>query len=383
MLELSLLKHLRTIVLLLVSAAFSISANAQCCAGGSGSPIAGGFAQGVLLEKQMELNTNFQFIRTSKFYSKDEKQSAKTFDSFQSLYESFQLGYGITKNFSMSIGTGYYFNKKEVGLNDNPATTFESKGINDLILFPRYALINWTEEKTRTELTAGLGVKIPLGSYNDSTGNVEPFSGQTYYITKPQAVQLSSGAYDVIFYTFFFRGYTKPKFSVFANAVYALRGYNPNGEKLGDFASIGVFASKTFFKNFGLTLQARFEWVGKMKINEYILLHGKPSTYYPEATGYKKLFITPQLSYSKGKFIVYVATEIPVYQYLNTSEYYTQAGSQYALTAGLSFRFFTIRSSEMKFKEPGGTYYCPMHPKETSNTPGKCSECGMDLEIVK
>ena len=24
-------------------------------------------------------------------------------------------------------------------------------------------------------------------------------------------------------------------------------------------------------------------------------------------------------------------------------------------------------------------YVCPMHPQETSNKPGKCSKCGMDM----
>ena len=27
----------------------------------------------------------------------------------------------------------------------------------------------------------------------------------------------------------------------------------------------------------------------------------------------------------------------------------------------------------------GATYSCPMHPKVTSDKPGKCSECGMDM----
>ena len=372
---------LKTIALLCFTVAFSNQAVAQCCAGGSGSPLAGGASQGVLPERQVELNTNFQFIRTNKFYSKDSRQATKTFDSFQSAYESFRFGYGVTKNFTMSVETGYYFNKKEAGLNKDTATTYESRGIGDLILFPRYDIINWTEEKTRTELTLGLGIKIPLGSYNDSTGNIEPFSGQTFYVTKPQAVQLSSGAYDIIFYTFFFRGYTKPGFRIFANALYVRKGYNPNGEKSGDFASFGLFAGKTFFRNFGITLQARFEWSGKMKINEYILLFGKPSTYYPDATGYKKIFITPQLSYTKGKFIVYAASDFPVYQYLNSSEYYTQVGSEHSLTAGLSFRFFATRPD----KKLKGTakYYCPMHPEEISDHPNKCSRCGTDLEQAK
>ena len=153
--------------------------NAQCCAGGSGSPIAGGASQGVLLERQVELNTNFQFINTDKFYTKDSPDTAKYFDRFHSTYQYFRLAYGVTKHFTMSIETGNYFIKEESGLHNNPATTYSSKGIGDLILFPRYDLINLTEEKRRTEVTVGLGYKIPLGSYNDSTGNVEPFSGMT------------------------------------------------------------------------------------------------------------------------------------------------------------------------------------------------------------
>src|SRR5712672_1736722 len=80
----------------------------QCCAGGSGSPIAGGASQGVLLERQVELNTNFQFISTNKFYSKDSPapDSVRTFDSFSSTYEYFKLGYGVTKNLTMSIESG-------------------------------------------------------------------------------------------------------------------------------------------------------------------------------------------------------------------------------------------------------------------------------------
>ena len=26
-------------------------------------------------------------------------------------------------------------------------------------------------------------------------------------------------------------------------------------------------------------------------------------------------------------------------------------------------------------------YVCPMHPEETSDKPGKCPKCGMDLEV--
>ncbi|HKR06976.1 MAG TPA: heavy metal-binding domain-containing protein [Bacteroidia bacterium] len=368
------------IILVSVFILKSVFTHAQCCAGGSGSPIAGGASQGVLQERQVDINTNFQFISTNKFYKKDvlAPDSVRTFDSFSSTYEYFRLAYGLTKNFTFSLESGYYFNKKEIGLNKDPATTYTAKGVGDLILFPRYDIINWTEEKHRTEVTVGLGFKIPLGSYNDSTGNIEPFSGTTYYVSKPTSVQLSSGAQDIIFYTFLFRGYTEHNFRVFANAMYIKKGYNPNGEKLGDFASFALFAGKSFFNHLGVTLQARYEWVDRMKINESILLFGKPSNYFPEATGYKKVFITPQLSFTKGKFTVYGAYDIPVYQYINSSDFYTQVGSQHQTTVGISFRFFAVKSV-VKDATGNNDYYCPMHPEVTSSKPGQCPKCGMDL----
>ncbi len=114
-----------------------------------------------------------------------------------------------------------------------------------------------------------------------------------------------------------------------------------------------MFAGKTFFNHLGITLQARYEWVERMKINESVLLFGKPSNYYPDATGYKKVFITPQLSFTKGKFTVYVAYDFPVYQYLNTADFYTQVGSNKQTTVGVSYRFFIKNAKVMEM--PIGT----------------------------
>ncbi len=348
---------------------------AQCCSGGSGSPIAGGTSQGVLMERQFEINTNFQMIKTNQFFNEDKKDSIKYFDSFNSTYQYFRLAYGVSKNFTMSVESGYYFKKQEVGLDENPASTYESHGIGDLILFPRYDVINRTTLTSRTELTIGLGYKIPLGSYDDSTGNIEPFSGSTYYITKPQSVQLTSGAQDLIFYTFLYRGYPLKNFRVFANGMYIKKGWNPVGEKLGDYKSIAVFVGKTFFENLGVTLQMRGEWVDKMKLNEDILLYAYPN-YDPEATGYTKVFFSPQVSFTKGKFTLYALADVPVYQKVVK----TQIGTQYQSTVGLSYRFFVVKS---KVEISGGRYFCPMHPDITSEVPDKCPQCGMNLEPGK
>ena len=371
------IKFRKSFLLLIFISSISMELSAQCCAGGGGSCIAGGASQGVLQYRQLELNTNFQFINTDKFYRQDSPNDKGSFDSFSSQYEYFRLAYGVSKNLTFSLESGYYLQKKEVGLNENPSTTYTSKGIGDLVIFPRYDILNVRNERTANEITLGLGYKIPLGSYNDSTGNVEPFSGKTYYVTKPQAVQLSSGAQDLILYTFLYREYIRSRFKVFANAMYIMKGYNPNGEKLGDFVSVGLFGSRSFFNFLGLTLQVRYEKVQQMKINENILLYGKPSTYYPEATGYKKIFLTPQVSFSKGKFTVYASTDLPLYQYINSADHYTQAGSKYTTTVGISFRFYTQKAG--KALTGTGKYYCPMHPGEISDKPSTCPICHMDM----
>ena len=367
-------KRVFSVLILLLSFSF-MQSHGQCCAGGGGSCIAGGVSQGVLQFRQLELNTNFQFISTDRFYKKDSRKKEGSFDSYSSEYEYFRVAYGVSRNLTFSLESGYYLQKKEVGLNGNAATSYSSKGIGDLVIFPRYDIVNSVKPKTSTEVTVGLGYKIPLGSYNDSAGNVEPFSGNTYYVSKPQSVQLSSGAQDLILYTFLYREYIRSKFKIFANAMYIRKGYNPNGEKLGDFLSVGLFTGRSLFPFLGLTLQLRYEKMDQMKINENILMYGRPSTYFPEATGYKKIFFTPQLSFTKGKFTVYASTDLPLYQYVNSSDYYTQVGSKNTTTVGVSFRFFTRRAE----KELAGKYYCPMHPEETGDSTSTCPKCHMDM----
>lgn len=355
---------------------------AQCCAGGSGSPMAGDAAQGVLEHHQMEVNLNYQFIHTDKFYKLDEQVSERTFDGFDSRYQYFKLAYGLTKELTLSLENGYYLLKREVGYNEDPRTTYTSKGVGDLIIFPKYNVYRKETRKSVNEITIGLGYKVPLGSYNDSVGNIEPFSGQTFYVTKPTAVQLSSGAQDLIFHAFLHHGFQRSGLKLFANGTYILKGWNPNAEKLGDFTSVALYASRTFLEHIGVTLQARYEHMARMQVNESVLLFGRPSNYFPEATGYSKLFLTPQVSYTKGKFTLYATTDLPLYQSMNTSEHYTQVGSGNTSTVGLSFRFFT-KHPGLKQIKVHGTYVCPMHPEEVSDGPAQCGKCGMDLERVE
>lgn len=330
----------KVLLSILACLAISGSLRAQCCGGGSGSPVAGGSSQGVLNENQMEINTNLQYIHTTKFFTGD-KPDTNFLDSYSSSYLYTRLAYGLTKKFTISLETGYWLDKTEVG--KNKAVTYNSSGIGDIIIFPRYNLLNLEKNHKRTEITVGMGFKIPLGSYNDSSEMIEPFSGDKYYITKPLSVQTSSGSHDIIFYAFLSQTYSFYNFRVFANALYVKKGYNPIGEKMGDYASVGLFAGKTFFKNLAVTMQMKAEWIAKMKLNETIREYDYPN-YDPEATGSKKLFVVPQLSYSYKGFVVYALSEIPLYQHVTK----TQIASQFQTTIGLSYRFMCKKACEVE-----------------------------------
>ncbi|NUM31561.1 MAG: hypothetical protein HUU47_04465 [Bacteroidetes bacterium] len=331
-----------TIVFTFTSILFIKTANSQCCAGGSGSPLAGGASQGVLQENQFEVNVNYQHISTKKFLT-GTKPAKDFLDHFESDYIFNRIGYGLSDKFTISFDFGYFLNKKQVGLYDSVNKTNEiikSNGIGDLIIFPRYDIYNKKKKNLRTEATIGLGIKIPLGKYNDSFSKTEPFSGEKYYVTMPLAVQPSSGSHDILLYGFFMKEFKK--FKTFANVTYIKKGWNQLGEKQGDYFSAGLFASKTLYKTLGITAQVKYERIEKMKINENVLLYDYPN-YDPFATGSKKIYIVPQLNYTlKGKVVVFVLSEIPIYQYVTK----TQIASQFHISTGFSYRFFLNEDNE-------------------------------------
>ena len=120
--------------------------------------------------------------------------------------------------------------------------------------------------------------------------------------------------------------------------TYIHKGWNSLGEKNGDYASLGFFAGKTVFDNLGIILQVRGEWIDEMKVNPDLYMYGYYN-YVTSATGSRKIFVTPQLTFSKDQFIIYALSEFPVYQFVNG----TQIASQYLFTAGISYRFFTFK----------------------------------------
>ncbi len=325
------------IIFSVMALSYEVSYAQGCCSGGGANPIAGSASTGVLEKNQMEISGSYQFNYSDVYYAGDS-DTLNMIDALSSSYYFLRVDYGISDKLTMSVASGYYAHKTlvELGLKD----TITSGGLSDLILFPRYGILNKKTENTRTEITLGLGLKIPLGSSTDS--NIVGYNGENpVYATSPATVQASSGSQDLMLYTFLYHGYPKSKSRFFANVLYVKKGYNAIGQKYGDYASIGIFAGKTVLKKVGLTAQIKGEWIGKMKVaktvNQVDLAIYGIDLY---SNGSKKLFFIPQVSYTHKNFTLFATSEFPLYQYLTG----VQVGSLYQVTTGLTYRFYTKKS---------------------------------------
>ncbi len=331
---------MKNLLFLVFSILFSNNILAQgCCSGGSGSPIAGGTSQGVLSEQQAEVAMNFQYVNSHKFL-KGDKPTMDFLSNFNTKYLYTRIAYGVTDRLTMSIESGYFFNKTQIAINKKDKE--ESKGIADLIIFPRYKVYEHNTEKKRDEITIGLGYKIPLGKYLDSTVVYTDPKGKNFFTPKPPAVMPTTGSNDFIFYAFAFRGYPEKKFRIFVTSLYIRKGWNPLGEKFGNYGSVSLFASKTILKKLGVTLQLKGEWIDGFQADKSADDMLARYNIDVNSFGSKKIAIAPQLNYSFGDFSFYALSELPLYQYVNG----TAIASQYLFTLGAAWRFFTVKQSE-------------------------------------
>lgn len=293
--------------------------------------MAGDASRGVLKQGQTELALYYQLSRSDKFLTGTATDTG-FMKQFSSDYLYTRLAYGFSERVTLGMELGYWIDKKQLGFRD--WDTYSSGGLGDLILYPRFNLIKPSAANRLNELTLGLGFKIPLGTFNDSIGFYEPFSGETFYSTMPPAVQASTGANDLLFNLFWSAPLRAEGLRLTANTTFILKGWNPLGEKMGNYFSSGIFGSGKLGKTLFGAVQVRYEWIGRMKLNPDVRMLSFPN-YDPEATGSQKLFLAPQLSYSPLDYLTcLLQAEYPIYQKVNK----TQLASEHQWVIGLAFR---------------------------------------------
>lgn len=321
-----------------------LSYSQGCCSGGGSNPISGDIATGVLEKYQFDFSTSYQY-NTSNIIFEGNKQIDEDgfYDKLSSDYLFIKTDYGLSNDLTLSLATGYHI-EKALHIKGEDSTN-SSSGFGDLILLPRYSIFNSLNNSVRTEITLGLGLKIPIGSHQDSIEIVP-----NVWELLPPTIQLSTGGNDLIIYSSFLKNNNKKKIRLFVNTLYIKKGYNSLDDKFGDYASLSFYAGKSFLENWSITAQIKGEWVGKLSAtSEKISALNLDENYFDkiqweakrDATGGTKIFFSPQLNYSHNNLTVYALYEVPIYQNLNDIQF----GSLLQLTFGLNYRFFLKKDS--------------------------------------
>ena len=310
---------------------FNESSGQGCCSGSSGNPIAGGVSSGVLQENQIEFSSNYQYTFSDKFFS-GTQDTINLFDNLNSDYLFLKTEYGVNKRITLSISAGYYFNKAQVG----GIKPTKSNGLADIIIFPRINVLNKDMPFNRTEITLGVGVKAPLGTHKDSSLIIPSIN---YWEINPPITQLSSGAYDLLLYSFFLREFKLQKIKIFSSILHINKGFNSLDQKMGNYSSFAIYISKILDNNIGSALQVKAEEIKKMDAGNVW-----NSEDLEASSGSNKIFLIPQLSYSLNNFSFFGSYEIPLYQNING----TQIGSKEKITFGFSYRFLTKKKINLE-----------------------------------
>lgn len=310
---------------------FNESSGQGCCSGSSGNPIAGGVSSGVLQENQIEFSSNYQYTFSDKFFS-GTQDTINLFDNLNSDYLFLKTEYGVNKRITLSISAGYYFNKAQVG----GIKPTKSNGLADIIIFPRINVLNKDMPFNRTEITLGVGVKAPLGTHKDSSLIIPSIN---YWEINPPITQLSSGAYDLLLYSFFLREFKLQKIKIFSSILHINKGFNSLDQKMGNYSSFAIYISKILDNNIGSALQVKVEEIKKMDAGNVW-----NSEDLEASSGSNKIFLIPQLSYSLNNFSFFGSYEIPLYQNING----TQIGSKEKITFGFSYRFLTKKKINLE-----------------------------------
>jgi len=310
---------------------FNESSGQGCCSGSSGNPIAGGVSSGVLQENQIEFSSNYQYTFSDKFFS-GTQDTINLFDNLNSDYLFLKTEYGFNKRITLSISAGYYFNKAQVG----GIKPTKSNGLADIIIFPRINVLNKDMPFNRTEITLGVGVKAPLGTHKDSSLIIPSIN---YWEINPPITQLSSGAYDLLLYSFFLREFKLQKIKIFSSILHINKGFNSLDQKMGNYSSFAIYISKILDNNIGSALQIKAEEIKKMDAGNVW-----NSEDLEASSGSNKIFLIPQLSYSLNNFSFFGSYEIPLYQNING----TQIGSKEKITFGFSYRFLTKKKINLE-----------------------------------
>ena len=274
--------------------------------------------QPVLSDKQLAFSFTYYYINANKYFNEDHVfNNLKTIKNAYSNYAEFKSAYGFTPKLSASFELGYFINKT-ISYQDS---SFNGYGLGDAAIYIKYRLIY--SKNAKFTLLPAIGIKLPIGVFDQMDGNTK----------LPIMVQPSSGNFKYI------------------ASIYMSKVMN---EKLGiasmcSYEYTQLIDSKNFYYKYGdqwiLSFYASYQLSEKLATDLQFRFENKDKSHLAldkiiESSGYKIVFVSPQISYTFMKnWQISAYADLPVYRYYN--------GIQFATAYSVSLRI--LKKFDLKF----------------------------------
>lgn len=290
-----------------------IKGYSQCCS--PGNPVGGSGNLGVLNEKSLKIILSHRYSYSGKYLDGDQPFDPYFVETGNFNYTGILVAYALSKRITTELETGYFTNKSQTYVDGVLPSKKSGNGINSITLTPK---INFLKKKG-WEITAGVGLKYPIGAYN------KEFDG----VIAELDIQPSTGATDFINTIFIAKEYLEKHLRFFLYNRIELKGTNPLQYKYGNLYSTSLFLSYSASNRWDFIVQVR---------NEYREKDERPAQVKPydvvkvPISGSEKVFFSPQVNYNfSPTFSVFVLADIPIYQYYNKQ----QLANSYAISLSI------------------------------------------------
>lgn len=258
-----------------------------CCT--TGSAAASAYDIGVIPSGSFRLSLGYEYNSLNDAYNGSEKIVDPL--ARQGFVRTFTLRthYGISSRWGLSLSLPY-LNTSRTFMGGG---TFAASGMGDAALLIKYSLLK-LNVVTNRELAIGAGLKAPTGA----TDKVDDGTSLSFDL------QPGTGAWDVLFWAYYFKAFPFSKWSGMASAVVKFSDKGDNGLKYGDELIYSLTASRRLSDQLQISFRIKGRTSRAATMNGYEIF----------GTGGTILFSAPGVIYSPSRFLsIEAGIDLPVY----------------------------------------------------------------------
>jgi len=280
----------------------------QCCS--PGNPVGGAISPGVNQTGNWQLFTGYRYGYSGAYFEGNKPAESAFIQRGAFQHIMLAATYGISQRLTLELEGGYFLQKTQVYQAGILPSQQTGTGLTDFNVLARVNIFR--DEVRGWEISPGMGIKLPIGSYNQVRDGV----------ILPRDLQPSTGSADGLLTLFIQKANLKQKYRAFLLGRLELKGTNPDQYRYGHFGSLGLFGSYSPGARWTLIGQLRGEWRARdtrPSTGTGIPLGNGREQILP--TGSRKYFLSPQLTFQPlPRLAISLLVDVPIYQFYFESQ---------------------------------------------------------------